>query len=77
MKKRSIPLPKDALFLSAIKECLEAIMGRRGGKVERPVQLSSVPVTGSPSATEFNALRGDVEKLRSTVTSMLEQLEDL
>lgn len=76
-KKPAIPLPGDARFSEAVKECLERIMGRRGARVALIPALTSADVTAAPTAAEFNALRADVETLRTALNDLLTQTEDV
>jgi hypothetical protein len=85
-KKPAIPVPGSGLFDASVKECLERIMGRLGGKV---ALLSALSALKSPAASsgalstdylalraDMDALRAELEELRVTINALLNQLED-
>lgn len=85
-KKPAIPVPGSGLFDASVKECLERMMGRRGGKV---ALLNALTALQSPTASsgtlstdylalraDIDALLADVDVLRTTINALLNQLED-
>jgi hypothetical protein len=86
IKKPAVPLPGDAQFDPAVKECIERMMGRRGGKVallNALTALSSATTSSGTLATDYLALRADLvtvrtdlESLRTAFNALLAQLED-
>jgi cell division protein FtsB len=86
-KKPAIPVPGSGLFDTAVKECIERMMGRRGGKVALLSALSALQspaVSSGVLATDYldlrediAALRADVDILRVTINELLTQLEDV
>lgn len=76
IKKPSLPLPTDRGFAAAVKECLERVMGRRGGRTEKVPAAPLAPLTGAPTAADFNTLLVAHEDLRARFNDLLDQLED-
>lgn len=75
-KKPALPLSRDRGFGDAVKELLERITGRRGSKVAKMTTLGSAAVTTTPTAAQHNALRADLDELRSRFNSLLDQIGD-
>jgi len=76
VKKPSLPLPSDRGFAAAAKECLERIMGRRGGRTEKVPAIALDTLTSAPTAADFNTLMAAHETLRARFNDLLDQLED-
>jgi hypothetical protein len=87
VKKPAIPIPGQAGFDPAVKECIERMMGRRGGKVallSALTSLSSPAASSGTLATDYLALRADISallvmvgSLHTTINALLAQLEDV
>lgn len=73
--KPSLPKPADPTFGQKVKQCLERIMGTRGGAVKQITGLEADVLTVAPDENDFNALRNDVERLRLTLNQLLSQVQ--
>jgi len=73
--KPSLPKPADPTFGQKIKQCLERVMGIRGGSVSQITALESDALTVAPDENDYNALRNDVERLRVTLNQLLDQVQ--
>ena len=75
-KKPALPKPDGPTFQDKVKECLETIMGRLGTKTTKIAGLESTEVSAGPSASEYNALRNDVDLLRVRLNKLIGQIGD-
>ena len=55
--------------------CVEVLMGRRGGRVER-MAVTAAKVTAAPTAAEFNAVVDDLNAMKARFNELLDQLQD-
>lgn len=58
----------------SITNCIEVIMGRRGGKVDQ-AKVTALKVSAGPTAAQFNAVVDDLTSLKARFNELLEQVQ--
>ena len=67
--------PPDRATWSSVVELLEIIVGRRKNKIEVPA-LTVLTFSNPPTQAEVQALYQYVNRVRESVASLLERLQD-
>ena len=61
-------------WAQAISECIEVMMGRRGGKVDGAA-VTAKKVSSTPTAAEFNAVVDDLTAMKARFNALLRQVQ--
>lgn len=62
-------------FLTRLSQCVEVMMGRRGGRTF-PMVVTAAPVNTAPTAAEFNKVIDDLRQHAARFNEFLEQVQD-
>ena len=62
-------------FLTRLSQCVEVLMGRRGGRTA-PMAVTAAPVSAGPTAAEFNKVVDDLRQHAARFNELLEQVQD-